>query len=143
MRPARAQAAAALDGAYYALLEHALSPTLAPSPAACLPAASATRARRWRRRWTARKTTLVCCFRRLAPTGWMGGAPSCKRHARAQVAAALDGAYYALLEHALCCGWAAPAVPPPHAWFPAFAAAHPGAPARAPPRAALPPKTAA
>ena len=44
----------------------------------------------------------------------------------AQVTAALDGAYYALLEHALCCGWAAPAVPPPHAWFPAFTAAHPG-----------------
>jgi len=60
-----------------------------------------------------------------------------------QAAAALDGAYYALLEHALCCGWAAPAVPPPHAWFPAFAAAHPGAPARAPPQRALPPKTAA
>ncbi|KAK9837237.1 hypothetical protein WJX81_000930 [Elliptochloris bilobata] len=42
------------------------------------------------------------------------------------VMAELDGAYYALLEHALCCGWAAPAMPPPHAWFPAFATAHPG-----------------
>ena len=55
--------------------------------------------------------------------------------------AKLDGAYYALLEHALCCGWAAPAVPPPHAWFPAFAAEHPGAGLvliRDPPQALLP-----
>ena len=47
-------------------------------------------------------------------------------HVCPKAAAELDGAYYAVLEHALCCGWAAPAVPPPHAWFPAFAAAHPG-----------------
>jgi hypothetical protein len=40
--------------------------------------------------------------------------------------AALDGCFYALLEHSLTCGWAAPGVPPPHLWFPAMAAAHTG-----------------
>ena len=42
------------------------------------------------------------------------------------VTAALDGCYYALLEHSLSCGWAAAAVPPLHLWFPAMTAAHPG-----------------
>ncbi len=42
------------------------------------------------------------------------------------VTAALDGCYYALLEHGLTCGWDAGAVPPPHLWFPAMTAAHPG-----------------
>lgn len=41
---------------------------------------------------------------------------------------ALDGAYYAAVEHFLTCGWAAPAPPPPHHFFPAIAAAHPGRP---------------
>ena len=40
--------------------------------------------------------------------------------------AAMDNCFYALLEHSLTCGWAAPGVPPPHLWFPAMAAAHPG-----------------
>jgi len=42
------------------------------------------------------------------------------------VTAALDGCYYALLEHGLMCGWDAVVVPPPHLWFPAMTAAHPG-----------------
>ena len=40
--------------------------------------------------------------------------------------AALDGAYHALLEHSLTCGWSTPVVPPPHVWFPAMTAAHAG-----------------
>ena len=43
------------------------------------------------------------------------------------VTAALDGCYYALLEHSLTCGWTASSVPAPHLWFPAMTAAHPGA----------------
>lgn len=42
------------------------------------------------------------------------------------VASALDGCYYALLDHFLTCGWAAPAVPPPHAYFPAITASAAG-----------------
>ena len=39
------------------------------------------------------------------------------------ITVAVDGCYYALLEHGLTCGWAAEAVPPPHLWFPAMTAA--------------------
>ena len=38
----------------------------------------------------------------------------------------LDSAYFVLLDHSLTCGWAAPPVPPPHDYFPAVAALHPG-----------------
>ena len=44
------------------------------------------------------------------------------------VTAALDGCYYALLEHGLTCAWDAAVVPPPHLWFPAMTAVHPGVP---------------
>lgn len=42
------------------------------------------------------------------------------------LATAIDGAYYAILEHFLTCSWAAPAVQPPHVYFPELAAAHSG-----------------
>ncbi len=38
----------------------------------------------------------------------------------------LDSAYFVLLDHFLTCGWAAPPIPPPHDYFPAIAAMHPG-----------------
>jgi len=38
----------------------------------------------------------------------------------------LDSAYFVLLDHSLTCRWAAPPVPPPHAYFPAIASLHPG-----------------
>jgi hypothetical protein len=40
--------------------------------------------------------------------------------------ASLDAAYYALLERHLSSRGRTPAVPPPHVYFPALAAAHPG-----------------
>lgn len=43
-----------------------------------------------------------------------------------QLAASLDGMYYLLLEHHLSTRGGSPAVPPPHLYFPAVAAAHPG-----------------
>lgn len=53
-------------------------------------------------------------------------------HAAAQavvfVCANLDSAYFLLLDHYLTCGWEAPPVPPPHEYFPALIAMHPGAP---------------
>lgn len=66
------------------------------------------------------------CAAAVPPGSWFASHFSYEGCAAPQVVAELDGAYYALLEHALCCSWAAPAVPPPHAWFPAFAAEHPG-----------------
>lgn len=39
----------------------------------------------------------------------------------------LDSAYFLLLDHYLTCGWEAPPVPPPHEYFPAMVAMHPGA----------------
>ena len=42
------------------------------------------------------------------------------------IIAALDMCYYALLEHSLICKWPAGGLPPPHVYFSAMAAAHPG-----------------
>jgi len=77
-RPARAQAAVALDSAYNALLEHALSPTLVPSPVACLPASRCRVREQVAGRWTARQTTRWSAVSVAWPPldGWMGGAPS-------------------------------------------------------------------
>ena len=57
-----------------------------------------------------------------------GGASSTKLPPQAvvHVATSLDSCYYALLEHFLTCEWAAPAVPPPHDYFPAITASHHG-----------------
>ena len=44
------------------------------------------------------------------------------------VCANLDSAYFVLLDHSLTCRWTAPPVPPPHDYFVAVAAQHPGAP---------------
>lgn len=54
------------------------------------------------------------------------GASEMSAEAVVHVAASLDGCYYALLEHFLTCGWEAPAVPPPHDYFPAITAAAAG-----------------
>ena len=43
-----------------------------------------------------------------------------------QLLSSLDGMYYMLLEHHLSTGGGSPAVPPPHIYFPAVTAAHPG-----------------
>ena len=42
------------------------------------------------------------------------------------VCANLDSAYFVLLDHFLTCRWAAPPVPPPHDYFAAIVASHPG-----------------
>lgn len=50
----------------------------------------------------------------------------CSAQVTVFVCANLDSAYFVLLDHFLTCGWAAPPVPPPHEYFPAIAAMHPG-----------------
>lgn len=58
-----------------------------------------------------------------------GKPPSAALSARAAltVVVAADSAYNAIWEHFLAAAWAAPAVVPPHLYFPAAAEAHPGA----------------
>lgn len=74
--------------------------------------------------WLRQHLAAAVCW--LRPPGPQICCRTLSAEAVIHTAVALDGAYYALLEHFLTCSWAAPAVHPPHVYFPALAAAHAG-----------------